>query len=226
MGKSTPVQIGFLSFKSKKEAKDYIRLFFSKYQNNKRIEGAEDAFLRDLILLHPESEAKVGVGISHFTIERDQEWGTTRHFVIIRGDGSSTDFSFHTCIDGTNSRQDRYSAMRNAVANQVLDFKASEFSGDLLPTCFYLNCTLTESEAHVDHEAPLTFHVLANAWLNASGLDLDGLELVDNADNQWIRKLRHQDQIKSWQEFHLRRAKLRIISKRANLSNAKAKSKG
>jgi hypothetical protein len=225
MGKSTPIQIGFLSFKSKKEAKDYIRLLFSKYENSERIKDTDDTLLRDLILLHPESEAKVGIGISHFTIELDQEWGTTRHFVIIRDDGSSTDFSFHTCIDGTNDRQDRYSAMRNAVAYQVVDFKALEFSGDVLPICFYLKCTLTESEAHVDHEAPQTFHVLANAWLQANGLKIEDLELVDNADNQWIRKLRREDQIKSWQEFHLSRAKLRIISKRANLSNAKAKMK-
>ena len=226
MGKSTPIEIGLLSFKSKKEAKDHVRLLFSKYENGERIVGIDDALLRDLILLHPESEAKVGVGISHFTIEHDQEWGTTRHFVLVREDGNSTDFSFHTCIDGTNQRQDRFSAMRNAVAQQVVDFKISQFSGDSLPVCFYLKCALTESEAHVDHEAPQTFHFLANAWLQANGLKLEHLELVDNADNQWIRTLRNEDQIRSWQKFHLAHARLRIISKRANLSNAKAKTKG
>lgn len=226
MGKSTPVEIGLLSFKSKKEAKAYVRLLFPKYENGERIIGIDDALLRDLILLHPESETKVGVGISHFTIERDQEWGTTRHFVIVREDGSSTDFSFHTCIDGTNHRQDRFSAMRNAVAQQMIDFKVFQFSSDLLPVCFYLKCALTESEAHVDHEAPQTFHFLANTWLQANGLKIEGLELVDNADNQWIRKLRHEDQIRSWQKFHHVHARLRIISKRANLSDAKAKMKG
>ena len=225
MGKSVPIEIGLLSFKSKKEAKDHVRLIFPKYEDGERISGADDAFLRDLILLHPESDSKVGVGISHFTIQFDQEWGTARHFVIAREDGSSTDFSLHTCIDGTNHRQDRFSAMRNAVAQQVIDFKISKFSGDLLPVCFYLNCALTESEAHVDHEAPQTFHFLANAWLQANGLKIEHLELVDNADNQWIRTLRHEDQIRSWQKFHLAHARLRIISKRANLSDAKAKRK-
>ena len=51
MGKSTPVEVGLLSFKSKKEAKDYVRLLFSKYGNGEQILGADDALLRDLILL-------------------------------------------------------------------------------------------------------------------------------------------------------------------------------
>ena len=221
MPRRTCIQIGCLTFKSKKEAKDYIRPIFNKYKDGQRIAGEEDSFLRDLISLHPESVTKIGSGISHFTIQPDQEWGTTRHFVLVRLDGQSTDFSFHTCIDGSNKRQDVYSALRHAVSEQVIAFKRSAFAGDILPLCSYHNCSLTELEAHVDHVSPNTFLILANNWMAINSLSIEDVELVDNADNQWIRELRDKEQARSWQEYHIKNATLRIISKLANLSDSK-----
>src|ERR1700677_3446912 len=155
----------------------------AKYVDGQRIEPEDDAVLRDLICLHPERDTKIGCGISHFTV---------------RTDGTSTDFSYHTCIDGTKMRQDIYAALRFAVWDQVVEFKRTAYIGGTLPRCFYHDCPLTESEAHVDHEAPYTFLVLVNDWLRSTGLTLDSLLLVDNADNQLVRELRDREQIEAW----------------------------
>jgi hypothetical protein len=221
--KRIPIEVGLRKFPTKKETKDFIRAIVARYEDGVRLALEDEAFMRDLLTLHPHSEEKMGGGISHFTIGPDQEWGTTRNFIVHRMNGSFTDFSFHHCVDGTNHRQDRSSALRSAVADQVVNFKALAFSGTSVPVCVYLNKLLSESDSHVDHESPQTFHSLANAWLASIGRTVDSLELVDNADNQWIRTLRDPEMIRSWQKYHAANVRLRMISKRANLSHAKAK---
>jgi hypothetical protein len=223
MPKRVAIQVGSQAFYSKKEAKEFCRVIVSQYPDYQRLAPVDDDFLRDLIQLHPQVEEKVGAGISHFSIALDGEWKKTRHFVVHRLDGTSTDFSYHTCIDGTNDRQDRYAALRYAVSKQVTDFKRRCFAGGEPPICVYSGSRLTEVDAHVDHESPFTFLALANAWLIDMGLTVDGLQLVANADNQWVRELRDQGLIKSWQTYHAATAKLRLISKSANLSAARAK---
>jgi hypothetical protein len=221
MPKRITIEVGNQVFHSKKEAKEFVRTIVASYPNRQRLSQADENFLRDLIQLHPHVGEKVGAGISHFTIALDPEWKKTRHFVIHRHDGSSTDFSYHTCLDGENERQDRYAALRFAVAPQITDFKDGHLSTGISPVCVYLGSVLTEENSHVDHESPLTFLVLANAWLSSLGLTVESLELVDNADNQWVRQLRDEKLISSWQTYHAANAKLRLISKRANLSNTR-----
>jgi hypothetical protein len=221
MPRNIPIQVGPLVFASKKDTKAYFRLMVARYVDGQRMELEDDAVLRDLICLHPEREQKIGVGISHFTVATDNEWGRTRHFVIVRVNGESTDFSYHTCIDGTNMRQDVFAALRFAVRHQVSDFKRDSFAAPDKPRCPFHNCELTEDEAHVDHAAPLTFYAIVGEFLRSRGLTLDALLLIDNADNQLVRELRDPEIVKNWQDFHRSNARLRLTSSRANLSEAR-----
>src|SRR5277367_3562126 len=116
-----PVTIGSVSFKSKKDAFEHIRGILHRYKDGEKV--GEDQFLRDLLALHQDAVQKIGVGISHFTVSKDPEWGTTRHFVAVRVDGSSTDFSFDKCLTGKDEEGDVLGAMRDAVKGQVLAFK-------------------------------------------------------------------------------------------------------
>ena len=221
MPRSVPIQIGPLVFASKKDTKAYFRSMVARYADGQRIELEDDAVLRDLICLHPERAQKIGSGISHFTVATDNEWGRTRHFVIVRLNGESTDFSYHTCIDGTNMRQDVFAALRFAVRHQVADFKRDAFTAMEMPRCPFHGSELTEEEAHVDHMAPHTFFAIVDKFLNIQGLTLDTLLLVDNADNQLVRELRDPETIKIWQDYHRANARLRLTSSRANLSEAR-----
>jgi hypothetical protein len=75
--------------------------------------------------MHPEAGVKVGCGIDYFTVEIDQEFGTTRHFMIHRIDRTSTDVSFKAPIDGRNHRKVCLEAMRREIAGQIISFRDS-----------------------------------------------------------------------------------------------------
>lgn len=216
-----PIQIGAQTFPTKSEAKNHARAIMARYEEAEIVIGADDLFLRDLVAIHPEAERKIGSGISHFTTKLDPVWRKNRHFVIVRTDGTDTDVSFHICIDGSNERRDVFHALRHAVAEQVISFQRAAFSDDILPICPFTNEILSFSDAHVDHIPPDTFFALATRWMQQNGIEYQDVPLVDNADNQWIRVMRDRTQEDSWCAFHQNSARLRIISRIANLSHAK-----
>jgi hypothetical protein len=218
-----PIQIGPLFFDSKAAAKRFSREIIQRYVDGEKIVGSDDLFLRDLVAIHPEASAKIGCGIAHFTTQLDPEWRRNRHFVIVRNDGSPTDVSFLTCIDGSNDRRDVFHALRHAVADQVIAFQRAAFAKAAPPVCPYANAVLSVSTAHVDHAPPETFFALATRWMAENGLSITTVPLVDNADNQWVRTMRDEGQRRSWSIFHQANARLRIISRGANLSQAKCK---
>jgi hypothetical protein len=215
------MKIGNKEFSSKKEAKDFIRTIFSRHQDDQPITGSDSEFLHDLIQLHPEASSKVGCGVSHFTTRVDPVWKNGRHFVLFRTDGSSTDFSFISCIDGKNRQKDAIKALRNAVYDQTMNFKMNAYSGEALPVCPYLNVPIEYSDAHVDHVSPITFKSLVESWLAESGISIDGIVVSPSSDNQWKTEMIDEEQRASWAGFHQRRASLRIIHKTANLSHAR-----
>jgi hypothetical protein len=216
-----PIQIGARSFQTKTEAKTFARHILTRHADGEVIAGLDDLFLRDLVALHHEASTKIGCGVAHFSAQHDPVWGNTRHFVIVRTDGTSTDVSFHTCIDGSNARRDVFHALRHAIADQVISFQQAAFAGDILPICPYTGEILTISDAHVDHTPPDTFFALATRWMKESSLAVDDIPLVDSCDNQWASEVRDLSQKSSWCVFHKANAHLRIISRAANLSHAK-----
>ena len=215
-----PIQIGARLFDSKSQAKDFSRDIIRRYTEGETIVGEDDLFLRDLVAIHPEAAQKIGCGISHFTTQLDPEWRKHRHFVIVRTDGVRTDVSFHICIDGSNERRDCFHALRHAVADQVFSFQLAALAEGSV-VCPYTQVVLTRENVHVDHAPPDTFFALATRWMNEHGLSIPTVPLVDNADNQWVRSMRDAVQQRSWSDFHRSNARLRVISRPANLSHVK-----
>lgn len=216
-----PIQIGPHTFNSKADAKKHTRAIMARYEDHQPINGTDYIFLHDLVAVHPEANQKIGCGISYFTIQVDPIWKTTRHFVIVRTDGSSTDVSFHTCIDGTNHRKDVLHALRHAIADQIVVFQRGMFSLGIQICCPYTGEQLSPSYCHVDHTPPDTFMRLVTCWMSQTGVEHSDLKLVDNADNQWVRVLKDDRISSSWQSFHNKNCNLRIISPIANLSHVK-----
>lgn len=57
------------------------------------------AFLEALVARHPEAEEKIGSGIAGFKVAVNPDGtGNTRCFYVIHPDGSSTHFSFRSCL--------------------------------------------------------------------------------------------------------------------------------
>jgi len=216
-----PVIIASLVFPTKKMAKDFFRNIRDRYTDGERIALEDEGYLRDLVAIHPEAETKIGCGISHFTVATDTKFRTTRHFMIHRCDESSTDVSFLSAIDGPNELRDRYESLRRAIETQILDFRARAFALNQEIICPLRGIPVTESACHVDHEPPNTFVNLVDNWLAAENLHINDLQITPPLDNQLVTEMTDEEQRMSWQSFHLDKAKLRLLSPRGNLSDAK-----
>lgn len=216
-----PVQIGAILYPTKKAAKDTYRSIRDGYEDGARLNEFDHQLLLDLIMIHPEAEQKMGCGISHFTVETDQEFRTTRHFMIHRTDESPTDVSFNSAIDGRNPRKDRLEALRRAIAQQITDFKDTAFASEGSYHCPLSGQTITQDEYHVDHVAPKTFHNLVTNWLAESDIILDAIEITPPQDNQYVCEMTDEAQRGEWSCYHREHAELRLLSPRANLSDAR-----
>jgi hypothetical protein len=214
------ISIAGRQFATKKAAKAHISELRDKYQDGVTILDPDSSFLAELLSLHPESDHKIGIGVSHFTVSTDTVFGRTRHFVVHRRDGSSTDFSFHACVDGRRERRDRLEALRRAIEPSILRFRDEQFaSGPII--CPFLSVGLSPSTSHVDHVSPDTFLVLAERWLSISCFVISDIHITPPQDNQLVAMMTDETQLADWVAYHDANARLRIISSLANLSHAK-----
>jgi len=214
-----PVTIGDYEFPTKKAAKQYVRDIIESVNEFEPISEPDHSFLVDLLSKHPESESKIGAGIDFFTVELDSEWKRTRHFVVHRVDNSSTDFSWHTCIDGSSHRSDVLAAMRSIVKWQIIEFKRMVLSGD--PICPYTKAKLDEKNSHVDHVPPDTFHMLVSRWMDSKEIGFSDIGIKGTEDNSYGREFSDKLLADEWSRYHKKNANLRLISVEANLSHVK-----
>jgi hypothetical protein len=207
-------------FSSKTTAKNFFRSLRDRYADNVEITGEDSDHLHALIACHSEAAGKIGSGIRAFSVSVDEEFGSTRHFVIRRTDGSSTDFSFLGCIDGRNPRRDRLEAMRRAVEDQIITFRDSYFAGEAEQICPLRHIPITPVSYHVDHAPPEKFMALAERWFQLSGLVCLDVKITPPGDNQIVARMTDPEQTSSWVEFHRAHAVLRMLSPLGNLSDA------
>jgi hypothetical protein len=93
-----PVTIGPHHFDKKGDAVAFLQAILHRYEVGDKV-GAQDAeVLYAALGLHPDAAAKVGAGITHFSV-RSADFGT-KCFWVNRVDGSSEKFSYKACISG------------------------------------------------------------------------------------------------------------------------------
>ena len=212
------IQIGGYLFPTKKAAKEKARNILNNSDPGQTIGEDGASFLLALVRLHPNAEEKIGVGVSHFSIETEKTFGRTRHFVLHRVDGTSTDFSFIACIDGATKKKKVLAALRRAVADDIVTFRNEFFSSGGVKACPVSGETITPNTSHVDHEPPRTFLSLVESWMSFEGLDFSDITLSKSVDGDVGRHLSCMDQQTSWIEWHRQLCRLRVVSARANLS--------
>lgn len=93
-----PLSIGKLHFAKKGDAYAFLQAMLHRYDVGDKVNAADEKILRDSLALHPEAEAKVGCGITHFSV-RSADFGT-KCFWVNRPDGTTEKFSFKSCIFG------------------------------------------------------------------------------------------------------------------------------
>jgi hypothetical protein len=93
-----PLRIGRHHFGKKGDAEAFLRAILHKYDIGDKVGADDEEVLRAALALHPDATAKVGVGVTHFSV-RSADFGT-KCFWVNRVDGSSEKFSFRACLNG------------------------------------------------------------------------------------------------------------------------------
>jgi Protein of unknown function (DUF3223) len=91
-----PITLGSLHFNKRGEAAAYLKVMLHKYDVGDKVSVDDARVLTAALALHPEAEAKVGCGITHFSV-RSADFGT-KCFWVNRTDGSTEKFSYRSCI--------------------------------------------------------------------------------------------------------------------------------
>lgn len=213
---SISVDIGAFHFPSKASAQFAVKSIIEQYQDGEAITGAHFEFLLSLVGLHKSASKKIGSGVTKFFVKSNPLHRNNRCLYIERTDGSCTDFSYLKCVGARNPIQDRYTALRNAVADQITSFRLREFSRGVV-RCSVSGRELDVSDCHIDHKFPLTFRVLVENWLVSASINIDAVKIDDSTDNRIGRIMTDARQRESWSDFHRNRAVLRPLDRIENL---------
>jgi hypothetical protein len=93
-----PVTLGPHHFKKKGDAAAYLKAMLHKYDVGDKVSTDDAQFLRAALALHPDADAKLGCGITHFSV-RSADFGT-KCFWVNRTNGTTEKFSYKSCIYG------------------------------------------------------------------------------------------------------------------------------
>jgi hypothetical protein len=93
-----PLDIGSLHFATRGDALAFLRAMLNRYDIGDKVNAPDGEVLRAAIALHPNSEEKIGCGVTHFSV-RSADFGS-KCFWINRPDGTTEKFSYATCIRG------------------------------------------------------------------------------------------------------------------------------
>ena len=226
------LEIGPLSFPSKSAASEHFRTMLYRHGVGSYIPDPDASELGWLLERHPEYGEKLGPGIKGFRV-RKAVFGTLC-FEVVRTDGSTTDFSFNSCVEGKRPSEltEAITALRAEVTDDIMQKKREWFrdNGDHegKVACAITGARITIDQAHADHAPPRPFGTLAIAFLEARGIAPDRSFVSPPADNQYQPRLTDRALAEIWRAYHHKIAVLRIIEKKASLSSAhegKVKSK-
>ena len=107
-----------------------------------------------------------------------------------------------------NSNANLIRAMRTAIMPQIADFRKKN------PLIVNNICPITNKilgeDAQVDHEIP--FHILSKDWLSINK------KVYYTYNIEKFDYILNEPYLKSWEEFHLKKSKLRWLSKEGNKS--------
>jgi hypothetical protein len=224
MAKIIAVELGGLLFPSKSAAMAHFRNMLHRNPVNGIIPDPDASELASLLERHPEVADKIGSGISHFSV-RNALYGT-RCFEVVRTNGTSTDFSFKTCVDGTrpSDLSEAVRALRAEVTEDILEKKREWFranaDADGKVQCAISGRLISPEEAHADHAPPRTFGTLAVTFLAARRIIADASFVIPPADNQYQPTLSDRALANEWRSYHHDLAVIRIVARTVNLSGA------
>ena len=208
-------------YETKQAAGERIRGILYAAPVGRPIVGRDGEVLRALLERHPRSVEKIGPGVLWFEVRMNPEHPSQRSFWLVRVDGTQSDWSYLRCLNLRDQRALVLEAMRAAVVEQILAFKNAQFEQGTV-TCAITGEPVSRDNCHVDH-APPTFVALAETFAASYG-GFEEIRVSAGTDGAIGRRLTDEHQCHSWQYFHRQQARLRIVTRLANLSLLRRKS--
>jgi hypothetical protein len=208
--------IGNWEFTTKKAAGDEIRRILHTTSWGIPLAGADADLIVALLMQHPRATAKIGPGIRHIEIG---EGPNSSAFYIVRTDGSRVDFSYLTALNGDREHPALVRrGMRNAVDDQILEFRRAEFAKGIEVICPLTRAVLhNDPTTHVDHIVP--FLNLANQF----AADVGGYQNISIFHSEQMAPPGPQ-LTAPWRiyfaQYHRETAKLRLVLDKANLGRS------
>jgi hypothetical protein len=208
---------------TKKEATAHFREMLRRHEPDVAITGDDASALMWLLQQHPAAIEKIGSGVCRFTT-----WVTpygNKGFRIVRADGSSTDFSYLKCLNGSGPLPTLVKqAMRTAIRDEMLAYKEKYFLSREdefgCAPCELTGKRLRWEDAHVDHAHPYYFEVLVTTFLAGRGLKPEDVPITPSRDNEVGREVTDPELVEDFRRYHRELADLRVICRTENLKIA------
>ncbi|WP_110657134.1 DCL family protein [Salinicola halimionae] len=93
-----PIHLGPMYFKKRGDAVEYLKKMLHRYDVGDRVNSDDAVILQAALEHHPDSAAKIGCGITDFSV-RSADYGT-KCFWVNRPDGTTEKFSITGSIHG------------------------------------------------------------------------------------------------------------------------------
>ena len=125
--RATGYHLGMQVFRTKQAVTEAIKTMLASYSVGAIMRPEDEAVMLDLLQHHPHAQEKIGVGIKRLRVQEPPGYPGQRCFWIERTDGSRIDFSYRQCLQPASPWIDLTSAMRLAIAPQIVERKTRVF---------------------------------------------------------------------------------------------------
>lgn len=214
-------QLGSLEFKTKEQAKDYIRTIREKYEYEQILNEKDFGIIKEAIATMKEDKRPKIEDIDFIKVERIDTGKPHKNFVIYLLSGEVAEFSIKNCFPPKNSKKDSNKenfneAARIAVVDQITTFKKQTNRY----WCVVGKHEVAEEDVHIDHDNP-SFSDLINDFVGTENIQLDEITYVKK--NYQQRQFKDENLKRKWQVYHKNEAKLQILCSQCNLRKKKNK---
>lgn len=215
-----------IEFKSKAALERHCRSTIQRYEAGDMLNPGDAMFFLSLILeRHVSPQEKILPGLEEQVIgvkvrhnDGYNMYGTSptnvNHLFVVYESGHEIDFSWKKCCSGFKPEAVASSAMRRAVADQVVEYKRLRFlaAGGSI-TSDAGGDPIDWGSSRVDHY-PKTFAFLRDSFLSQEGI---ALKDVETRSDERCGVAMADDALRSrWAAYHDAHKTLRLVSAREN----------
>lgn len=216
-------------FQSKASLRKTLTAIVESREAGSRLSGTEDALIREVVGWHPDAATKIGPGIRSFRIERHPTFRSPM-LVLERTNGTETDVSYIAAIarigrpandnghmSSSAARTSFIRAAREAVRPQIEAFRRAAQTAAADPLgrmrCEATDALLSPNAVDIDHDLPWDFASIVEAFVAEHELVVAQVEILGFEDGSTRRCFADLNLAKGFADFHLRRARLRVIDR-------------